>query len=154
MLGREAVVDREHVHVGIAADSPAQAVMSIEIAGNETAAVVVDEQGLRRTGWRIVPCADCLAATTVDDEIADRADRDRPTGNRQSVPAQLPPRFTRYRIEQASRPQQRAERQDELHLRMQCHPIDGNGWAARQAHLNGWRQRQHHARRPEFEMLA
>jgi hypothetical protein len=41
-----------------------------------------------------------------------------------------------------------------LHLRVQRQSIDGNWRATGQVHLNGWGQRQHHARRTEFDVLA
>ena len=44
MFRREPVIDREDVHVGVAAEAPAQAVMGVEIAHDEAAAVIVDQQ--------------------------------------------------------------------------------------------------------------
>ncbi len=50
MLGRQPVVDREHVHAGVSREEAAGAVVGVEVADHPAAAVVVDEERAPRAG--------------------------------------------------------------------------------------------------------
>ena len=46
VLGREAIADGNHDGAGAPRDGPGRSVMAVEIAGNETAAVEIKDQGI------------------------------------------------------------------------------------------------------------
>ncbi len=52
VLGRQPVVDRQHVRAPVAAQQPAGGVVGVEVADHEAAAVVVDDQRVRAAGLR------------------------------------------------------------------------------------------------------
>ena len=124
MLGREAVVDREDMHVGVAADAPAQVVMGVEVAGDEAAAMEVDEQGPRLPGSRRIVARADHASAALDGEVGDRADRDRRGRQSPALPGAIPAALRGQPVDRARRPQGGAQGEHELHLRMQRRPLD------------------------------
>ena len=54
VLRRQPVIDRQHVHVGVAAGQPAQRIVGVQVADHPAAAVVEDQQRRRLGGRRAV----------------------------------------------------------------------------------------------------
>ena len=79
VLGREPVVDREHPAAAVLGEEAAEAVVGLEVADHPAAAVVVDEQRLRRLGGaeRDVEARRHLAARAGDRQLFDPRHRPR-----------------------------------------------------------------------------
>ena len=116
MLGRQPVVDRQYVCAGVAAENSARAVVRVEVAVEEPAAVVEDEQRVGAAGLG----RDVVAG-------AERHRRDRPRRSRDRAPmrpapacpayaavrrlARLPGVGRRQRLERRLAPARRAPRE-------------------------------------------
>jgi hypothetical protein len=76
MFGGEAVINCEHVNIGVAADQSARLIVGIKVANHETAAVKEDHQGAIRVsrGRGVVPSFE-LSDLSIDSEINNRAYR-------------------------------------------------------------------------------
>ena len=136
VLGRKAVVDREHVRAGVAAEDPAHAVVRIEVAVEEAAPVVVHEQRVRSAGLGrcVVPCAE--RGRGVDLEVLDGADGERFAAEHRGQPA---PRLAR--VGQRHRLERRLlaaleDREHELSLGGERLAVDHDRRLAGQANLD------------------
>src|SRR6202042_1849695 len=89
---RQAIVDREHVRAGVAAEEPAHAVVRVQVPVEEAAAVVEDEQRMWAAGLggAVVPRPEPGCA--VDLEVLYRTDGERLPSEHGGEPA---PRLAR-----------------------------------------------------------
>ena len=133
MLGREPIVDREDMHVGVAADAAAQVVVAVEVAEHETAAVIVDQQRPRTARGRRIVARGEGAVAAVDGDVRHRADRDRRAGDGRGVVAEIPPRDVRGQRRDRRAAPEVAQGDQELHLRMQHGPLDHHRRPVREA---------------------
>ena len=91
MLRGQAVVDGEHVRPGVAAEDPAHVVVSVQVAVEEAAAVVVDEQRMGAAGLERFVVAGGDRRRSVDHQVGRRAHGDRPSPeHRGETPSGLP----------------------------------------------------------------
>ena len=141
VLGGQAIVNREHVDARVVAQQATDAIVRVEVAEHEPAAVEEDEQRVRAAsfGGRIV--AGAQRHTGVDLQVADRADgHGLATEHRRQAPTFAPRVGGRHGVQ---RPLVTAleQRQHELHLRGKRFAVDADRLASRQPHLDGGRKR-------------
>ena len=154
MLGREPIVDREDMHVGVAADAAAQAVVAVEVAEHEAAAVIIDEQRPRTArGRRIVARGDAPSPPSMAMSVTAPTAIGRPAivavSSRnfwRAVPGSAP--------RSARRARGRARPAGAASADAGRHPSTTTGGRPRQAQLQRGRQGEQQPRRPEFEALA
>jgi hypothetical protein len=142
VLGRLAVLDREHVHAGVAAQHAAGLVVRVEVADDEPAAVQEQQQRMRaaRLGRDVVAAAQAPGGT-VDLEVADRAHRGRTARRRARLGADVGPCALGRHVGVRRHAEALAHVQQQLHLGVQRLAVDDDRAAAGETHLRARRQR-------------
>ncbi|MNS44818.1 hypothetical protein D3C72_772690 [compost metagenome] len=154
MLGRQAVVDREHVRAGLAAEQPAGGVVGVQVAEHEAAAVEKDHQRVRAAwGVRHVVARAKRPRGALDGELAHGRNRDRRPGVDERVAAHARAGGGHVQIGQGREAELVAHGEHQLHLRIERLAVYGHGRLAREQHLGLGRQGGQRAGGPKLHAL-
>jgi hypothetical protein len=140
VLGCQAVVDREHVRSNVATEQATDAIVCVEVAIDEPAAMKEDEQGL--VGARIEGSvvASSQGYLSLNLEIGDRPDSIHLAGEDRGQPTPLPPCIVGAQGLEGRLASALEQRQRELHLGGKRLTVDEDRGLSRETDLGrGWK---------------